>query len=201
MPKSTFFNLKSDKKNKILESCKKEFSRSFLSNALVSNIVEDANIPRGSFYQYFDDIEDCFYYIVDEYGKDIKIKLLEYIKTYKGDILKSYYSLYIYILDLVEDKKNKNYFENLFLNMNNKTQKMFTPNFNEGLNNVINLIDISKLNISNKMALGYIFDIIESVMIHNVIESYNRNISKDKKIEIFEKEMLLISNGVIKKIS
>jgi AcrR family transcriptional regulator len=197
MPRKTFFNLPDEKKLMVINASKKEFSRVPLANALVANIIIDAKIPRGSFYQYFDDIEDCFYYVVDEYSKDIKTKLLNNLKEYKGDIIKSYHNLFIYILDLIESDKNKDYFKNIFLNMNYRIQKMFTPNFNDGLNDILNLVDISKLNIPSKFAMGYILDIIETVMIHNIIESYNRNVSREKTIEIFEKEILLISTGIV----
>jgi hypothetical protein len=60
------------------------------------------------------------------------------------------------------------------------------------------MVDVEKLNIQGKFSLGYVIDIIESLMIYNIIETYNRNMSKDKKIEIFEKELLLISRGIVK---
>ncbi|NLV90361.1 MAG: TetR/AcrR family transcriptional regulator [Tenericutes bacterium] len=198
MPKKTFFNLPESKRSQVINASKKEFSRVPLANALVSNIIINAKIPRGSFYQYFDDIEDCFYFVVDEYSKDIKTKLINNIKDFNGDIIKSYHNLFLYILDMMDDNNNKAYFENLFLNMNSKIQKMFTPNFNDGLNNIINMVDVEKLNIQGKFSLGYVIDIIESLMIYNIIETYNRNMSKDKKIEIFEKELLLISRGIVK---
>lgn len=198
MAKQTFLNLPEEKRMKVLSSAKKEFSRVPLKDALVSNIVKDAFIPRGSFYQYFDDIEDCFYYVVGEYSTDIKKKLLENLSRSKGNIILSYQQLYGYILDLIYAEDNKDYFEKIFLNMNYETERMFTPNFNEGLNVMLNQIDISRLDIPSKFSLGYILDIIEAVMMSNIIKSYKRNLSKDKNIEIFQKELLLVCNGIIK---
>lgn len=199
MAKQTFLNLPDEKKEKIIKALKKEFSRASLKDSLVSNIIKDAQIPRGSFYQYFDDIEDSFYFIVDEYSKKIKKFLLDSITKNKGDIISSYRDLYIYILDMIEDESNKKYFEKIFLNMNYKTQSMFTPNFNDGLNIVINHVDIKLLNINSKFAIGYIIDIIESTMMNNIIKSYKRNLSKEKNIEVFERELALICFGILKK--
>lgn len=199
MPKKTFFNLQNEKKLAVINASKKEFSRAPLANALVANIIIDAKIPRGSFYQYFNDIEDCFYFIVDEYARDIKTRLLSNLKDFKGDIIKSYHDLFLYILNMIDSDKDKDYFRNIFLNMNYRTQKMFTPNFNDGLNDILNSVDISKLNIQTKFAMGYILDIIESIMMHNIIESYNRNVGREKTIEIFEKELILVSRGIISK--
>lgn len=199
MAKQTFLNLSEDKRNMIVNALKKEFSRVPLKDALVSNIIIDAKIPRGSFYQYFNDIEDAFYYIIGEYSKDIKRKLLEYLEKNKGDIILSYRELYLYILNVIDNPDDKEYFENIFLNMNYEIEKMFTPNFNDGLNLILNHVDISKLNISSKFGLGYILDIIESIMMTNIIQSYKRNLSKEKNKEIFERELALVCAGILKK--
>ena len=83
--------------------------------------------------------------------------------------------------------------------MNYDIEIMFTPNFNEGLNVMLNQIDITKLNIPSKFSLSYILDIIESVMMNNIVKSYKRNLSREKNIEIFEKELALVCAGILKK--
>lgn len=199
MAKQTFLNLPEEKRVKIFNSLKKEFSRVALKDALVSNIVKEAEIPRGSFYQYFEDIDDAYYYVINEYSKEIKKYLLEDLVKCKGDIVLAYNHLYRYILDMIEDESNKDYFEKIFLNMSYDVQSMFTPNFNDGLNMIVSHVDVSKLNIASKFGLGYVLDIIESTMMNNIIKSYRRNLSKDKNIEIFEKELALICVGILKK--
>lgn len=199
MAKQTFLNLPEEKKNNIINALKKEFSRVSLKDALVSNIIIDAKIPRGSFYQYFDNIEDAYYYIIEEYSKDVKKNLIETLKKNEGDLILSYKELYMYILDMIDNPADKDYFEKIFLNMNYQIEKMFTPNFNDGLNMILNSVDISKLNISSKFSLGYVIDIIESIVMTNVIQSYKRNLSKEKNKQIFEKELELICSGILKK--
>ena len=199
MAKQTFLNLPDEKKEKVVNALKKEFSRVALKDALVSNIIVDAGIPRGSFYQYFEDIEDAFYYVIGEYSINIKKFLLASLSKNNGDIVLAYRQLYIYILDMIEDEKNKDYFEKIFLNMNYEMERMFTPNFNEGLNVMLNQIDITRLNIPSKFSLSYILDIIESVMMSNIVKSYKRNLSREKNIEVFEKELAFICTGILKK--
>lgn len=199
MAKQTFLNLPEEKQNTILNSLKKEFARVPLKDALVSNIIKDAKIPRGSFYQYFENIEDSYYYVIEEYSKDIKKYLLDEIKNNNGDIISAYRNLYIYILDIIEKEENKAYFEKIFLNMSYEVQSMFTPNFNDGLNKIINHVDISNLNISSRFNIAYVLDIIESTMMNNIIKSYKRNLSREKNIEVFEKELALICVGILKK--
>lgn len=58
MPKETFLNLSEEKKNKIIKAAQNEFERVPLEQASIKNIVENAGIARGSFYQYFESKED-----------------------------------------------------------------------------------------------------------------------------------------------
>ena len=52
MPKITFFNLNIEKREKIKRAIINEFSKNTISKASISNIVEEAQIPRGCFEIY-----------------------------------------------------------------------------------------------------------------------------------------------------
>lgn len=58
LPKDTFLKLSTEKKGKIIKAAKSEFARVSLEQASIKNIVENADIARGSFYQYFESKED-----------------------------------------------------------------------------------------------------------------------------------------------
>ena len=60
---STFLSLKDSKKERIIKAVKKEFTRKRLLDMSVKNIVEDAGIARGCFYQYFNSKEDIIEYM------------------------------------------------------------------------------------------------------------------------------------------
>jgi AcrR family transcriptional regulator len=196
MVKQTFLNLSIEKQNKVLESARKEFSRASLKDASVANIIKSAGIPRGSFYQYFEDLEDIFYYILEVHSKEIKQRLTSNLVHYKGDVIKSFADLYQYILDKIND--NEFYFKNIFLNMDYKVEKMFLPNLEDNLNEIIQLIDIKMLNIDSRLQLIYIIEIIESLLMRNLTQSFQRNVSREKNVEIFIKELLLIKEGIYK---
>ena len=84
MPTKTFMNLPKEKRLRVLRAAKKEFSRVPLEKAVISNIVKDADIPRGSFYQYFYDINDLFTYVLNYiYGIDKK-KFIKYLNDTKS---------------------------------------------------------------------------------------------------------------------
>lgn len=83
MPKDTFLNLSEDKKNKIINAAKKEFSRVPIEEASIKNIVEEAEIARGSFYQYFESKEDLLKYILNSKAKNLEAFLKQSLQETK----------------------------------------------------------------------------------------------------------------------
>ena len=114
MVKQTFLNLSVEKQNKILTAAKEEFARASLKDASVANIIKKAGIPRGSFYQYFNDLEGIFYYLLEEHSKDVKKRLVDNLVKYKGDVTKSFIDLYQYILKKISKEENEAYLKTSF---------------------------------------------------------------------------------------
>lgn len=71
MPKSTFYHLKAEKRERIVDVLRKTFQKKTIFEANVKDIVEELGIARGSFYQYFDNLEDSYYMILDLETVDI----------------------------------------------------------------------------------------------------------------------------------
>lgn len=72
MPKDTFKNLNEDKKQRIFDAATQEFSSRSFSDASINQIIKTAGIPRGSFYQYFNDKEDLYLYMIEEISNEKK---------------------------------------------------------------------------------------------------------------------------------
>ena len=60
----TFQNLKEDKKDRIIDAALAEFAARPFNEASITNIVKNADISRGSFYQYFGNKENIYKYLV-----------------------------------------------------------------------------------------------------------------------------------------
>ena len=119
MPTNTFMNLSKDKRLRILRAAKSEFSRVPLEKAVIANIVKNAKIPRGSFYQYFDDIEDCFYFVVDEYSKDIKTKFVKTLEKTDNDVYEALKLNFANKVSSLEKEKNRQFRLNVMQTMMN----------------------------------------------------------------------------------
>lgn len=85
----TFRRLPEEKKNRFLDAAWEEFTRMPFEKASINKIVVKARIPRGSFYQYFADKEDLFFYLL---GNMMKYLMEEYNKILiaeQGDVFRT----------------------------------------------------------------------------------------------------------------
>jgi AcrR family transcriptional regulator len=64
MPKQTFINLPDEKRKTIVSAAIEEFAEYGLENASTNRIVANSGISKGSFYQYFEDKQDVFMYLL-----------------------------------------------------------------------------------------------------------------------------------------
>ena len=77
MPTTTFYRLPEEKRERLIDACWGELTRVRFTDVSINRIITAAHIPRGSFYQYFNDKEDLIRY------------LLEDMRAYFVDLLRS----------------------------------------------------------------------------------------------------------------
>ncbi|MEH7120236.1 TetR family transcriptional regulator, partial [Neobacillus vireti] len=145
MPKITFNNLPEEKKQTLIAAMKKEFSRVPLYDASISNIVKSAKIPRGSFYQYFEDKEDAFFFLFNDLVLSIRNNFAVLLKKYEGDLFDTMIDFYQLI---IMEEEDVHFLKNAFLNMTYKIELSFSKIFkdqhtNNYLSNFLSLLDIS----------------------------------------------------------
>jgi AcrR family transcriptional regulator len=203
MPKQTFFNLSEDKRQILMNAMKKEFSRVPLHEASIANIVQTAGIPRGSFYQYFEDKEEAYYFMLEQYSKENQEKFIAYLKQFDGDIFDSFIEMFQYMLKKFQSKENRDFFRNAFLNMNYKAENTLSrnigvENFNKQFAEISNLINTEKLNISNEQDLFHIVKIIRAVTFQNLIQNFAKEIPLEEAINIYISEINLLKKGLYK---
>jgi AcrR family transcriptional regulator len=84
VPTDTFYNLGKDKQKKIFDAAVQEFAYKRFSEASINQIVKTAGIPRGSFYQYFNDKEDLYLYLLAEIGQE-KLAVAQEVEQLKPE--------------------------------------------------------------------------------------------------------------------
>jgi AcrR family transcriptional regulator len=70
MPKDTFHNLSEDKRERILDVAIEAFAEEDYHRVAVSHICERAGIPKGSFYQYFENKRELYFYLLELGGRE-----------------------------------------------------------------------------------------------------------------------------------
>lgn len=75
MPKNTFFHLPQEKRHLIENIAIEEFAENSLHSASVNAIVSNAGIAKGSFYQYFENLEDLYKHVLNMI-KNCKLELI-----------------------------------------------------------------------------------------------------------------------------
>ena len=82
MPKETFFSLPDEKRMRVYQACKQEFEQHPFHEAKVMHIVKALGIPSGSFYQYFDGLLECYFYILSKETNELHGAFIDLIKVY-----------------------------------------------------------------------------------------------------------------------
>lgn len=163
LPKETFFNLNVEKKEKIEEALETEFSRVTFDKASISNIIEQAKIPRGSFYQYFDDKEDAIKYIVQKYIKLEAKTMKNFLRETNGDIFDAALKIFDYMTSRIEEPK-RNLYKNIIQELKKNNINLFSNENFECNKDNDSLIDTSKLNLKDQTDLKYMLKIISTMV-------------------------------------
>lgn len=66
MPTKTFLRLPEEKQARLIDAAWSEFTRVSYADTSINNIIKNAGVPRGSFYQYFADKDDLFLYLLED---------------------------------------------------------------------------------------------------------------------------------------
>lgn len=201
MPTETFFKLTEEKRKKIIEAGKDEFSSVSLDEASIKNIAEKAGIARGSFYQYFKSKKDLLFFILEENRETMEKKLNRIIKESNGDIFNIYISIYDDMTSKCFDNMNQDIYKRIFENLKTNDESVFEgmeEKKKQDFKNFKNLIDKSKLKIESDLDFDLIIQILNAITMSSVVRSIKYT-SPEKARKEFLKKIEFIKKGIEKK--
>ena len=201
MPKETFLKLSKEKQQKVINAAKKEFARVPIENVSIKNIVEEADIARGSFYQYFESKEDLLIYILKENSEKLNIKLKNEVSKTNGDIFKLYIFLYDSMLEEFTGNSDQDLFKQIFINLKSSDENIFDIVKNIKPQNIIDYyeqIDKTNLKIENYDDLTVVCDMLNAITRRAVTKNF-KNKSKEECKAMFLKEIEYLKHGIEKK--
>ena len=202
MPTNTFFNLPAEKKHKILKAANKEFARVPLEQASIKNIVEDAEIARGSFYQYFENKQDLFDYIMTSKTGDMEKKLMEMIENENGNIINIFINMYDHLIEVGKIRRNNKLFRQIFENIKTSDNLMLTrkEEMNKKLEKTLqDLYSKNKdiLNIKDEEEFKLVIEILAAITRQRIVASLKYKNSAEARKD-FLKEIEYIKRGILK---
>lgn len=197
MIKQTFYNLPNNKKEELINIAKKEFACHSIHQATISNIANEYGIARSSFYNYFDNIEDLFYYILDEYKIKIRNELKSNLEENDGDIFLTFIDTFNFIVDNI----NEGIIKNVFINSNSSVQNFILPSpetneFISEMKMIIKKINKKRFKMKDEEDLFLLMEILVDTMIQNVIHFFMQNLSKNVVKEKFKEKINIIKYGI-----
>lgn len=198
MPKATFYNLPNEKKQKLIEALQDEFSAYSLAKASIARIITHAGIPRGSFYQYFEDKSDAFFYLFNKQTDEAAKRLYELLQRNNGNIFKA--SIEFFQL-IIQDDNPFPFFRHSLLNTNYQiyqslngifVQEMDTDQFQQFYEEM----DLSLLQLENKEQFQLFMKILSSIIFYNYREKLAEDIPIEKATAQCRFQLDLLQGGV-----
>lgn len=175
MPKETFLNLDEEKKQRIIEASLNEFAEYTFNEVKLSNIIKASKIPRGSFYQYFEDKLDLFKYIFDLMAQE-KMKYMGDLlpNTEKMPFIELFEELYTRgIKFATSDTRYVKITRNLLLSGTELLKEIFGDNLELGKQFYIGYIESDK-------KLGRIREDVDSELLAELVIQFTTNIAFDE---------------------
>lgn len=201
MPKETFLKLSVEKKQKVLNAAKREFARVPIEQVSIKNIVENAEIARGSFYQYFESKEDLLAYILKENADEIDTKIKNKIYETKGNIFDAYIELYDLMVKKFVENTEQEFFKQIFINLRLSDESLFTLIKSVKPQNIIKyfeMFDKTSLKIKEKNDFILICDMLNVITRRAIVKNFKGN-SQEECRQNFLKQIDYLKYGIIKK--
>lgn len=199
MPKDTFFNLTEEKRQKILKSAREEFTENELYKSRVSNIIKNAGIPRGSFYQYFEDLEDLYYFVIEGVFDQMFSIGSEYAES-SSDLFDFSINSFEYDYDAYTNDKKHRFMMNVLksISMNEEYIELHKKKSTEYILGILSKFDLSDIKLTTEHDLIRMYHMIQDVKRNLIRKSLMDKLSKEEAKKEFYFYIDILKNGLLK---
>lgn len=181
MPKSTYFSLSDEKRKRVYDACLLEFQTHSFHEAKIMHIVKALDIPRGSFYQYFEDLKDSYYYILSQETVEIHDLFFNLLKEYPLEVSLNKYK-YLLLENLVNSPQY-NLYKYRFLDWTYELERDWKPK--------------GEVTVPTRELDNPISQVLKSVIHNLVYRMFSENWDEQKFIETYDKEIKLLTEGLL----
>lgn len=204
MPTQTFLNLSEEKRQRIFNAIHTELRRVPFPEMSINRIIKTAEIPRGSFYQYFENKDDAFGFFITESSRKAKECIIERVSSMHGDIFEMAENIFEemakegvkqYKVELIRnvmpyvDIKKLDPFSNYIANMDSEKKLK-----------ICSSLGIGTLNIKSEEELTDILGIIEALFQNSMPQILFKAEDVDVIIARFKRRLNIIKKATVKEV-
>lgn len=203
MPTQTFFNLPEDKKKRLIAGAMKEFSAKSLNEASISNIVKNAKISRGSFYQYFEDKKDLYFFLIGKFRYNYRNLMFKSFSEKEGDFYEGYKLFSEKYIKYIMESEKFGFFENMYLHMNYQINQEARVDFKQTKSHklpngkrIVDVVNRDNLKLTTETELIDVLRYILSMLNDTIMEGFWKELSVKETQDLFLKRLEWITYGV-----
>ncbi len=200
MPSDTFLRLNDEKKKKLIDASFKEFSLYNFNDVSINRIIKEAGISRGSFYMYFVDKKDLYFYLLEQH-----LEIL--INNMKNDLIKNKGDLFKMFQNNIKEEFNS--FKNNNINFLKKSlenvtimeesKKTFGFRDKRLLRELIPNINLELLNDNAKKHIEVIFAINMHLLMVTLIKLLKSDSLDEEILKDYYEQLDILKYGCVKK--
>ena len=200
MPSDTFLRLNDEKKKKLIDASFKEFSLYNFNDDSINRIIKEAGISRGSFYMYFEDKKDLYFYLLEQYSEILIDNMKEDLINNKGDLFNMFQDNIKRTYNSFKNN-NVNFFKKSLENITIMEESKRTFGFRDKrlLKELIPNINVELLNDNAKRHLEVIFAINMHLLMVTLIKLLRNNSLDEKILDDYYEQLDILKYGCLKK--
>lgn len=199
MPTSTFFRLPEEKRQRLLDAAREEFSQARFSDVSINRLIQNAHIPRGSFYQYFADKEDLFGYLMSDMRDYFYQTMMEILAQVKGDLFAVPLSAYDRLVGRSEgmDPVLSRCIAIVQANPQMDSGWMLQEDGDLMPEAIYDRLDLSRFRQKDRTSVDHVFFMIILPLAHAIMKSLCTSEQHDRQRKILQERVELVKYGIL----
>ena len=200
MAQQNFYKLKQKKQDKILNAINECLMKYDYDNLTINNIVDAAEISRGSFYDYFIDKKDAVDTFVMDYIRKMAMNFLHIIEKSDGKLFDGLLNAYSVIKKSLVNDIYYNVIKNIKYFSDFANGIIFSKNFNERYDFILDWISNNTYEGKNKLLSKKEIKIILDMTTSILTQSTFRYLTSEDKKEIekdYKEKIEILKNGIL----
>lgn len=201
MPTERFFNLPEEKRARITQAIFEEMCRVPYDEISINKIIQNAEIPRGSFYQYFENKDELLTFMLKDFQKQLFTIATETLIEVDGDIFRTFSGFLRKVIAIGEQEKYCTLLQNISYGIKYNhihDAKILQKRGKDYLNEMFDLTNMSEINIQTKEDFFDLAYVLALLIWSAGIDIFLDLTKKEEILTKTEKRINMIKYGVMK---